>query len=208
MAWRLIVFAKAPLAGAAKTRLIPRLGAVGAARLARRMLIERLHEARAAGLFEIELCVSPGPEVPIWRELDLPSVTHWSDQGDGDLGERMARAAARALRGAEGVLLVGGDCPALDAARLLEAGEALSRSDAVLIPALDGGYVLMGLRRFDASLFSGLPWGGDQVCALTEARLAALGWHVILQQALPDIDRPEDLALLPDGYAEFKVGAK
>lgn len=206
MRCRVIVFAKAPQAGSAKTRLIPRLGPVGAARLARRLLVERVLTVRAAASLELELCVSPGPEAPIWGELGLPPVERWSDQGQGDLGERMARAAARGLRETESVLLVGSDCPALDTPRLLQAAEALATRDAVLVPALDGGYVLLGLRRFDSSLFSGLPWGGDAVCALTLARLAALAWKVAVQDALPDIDRPEDLATLPDGFAEFREG--
>lgn len=205
---RIIVFAKAPLAGFAKTRLGGVLGEAGAARLALRLLEDRLRDARLAGVGKVELCATPGPAESIWRDFDLPPVDLQSDQGEGDLGQRMARAAERALAQGDAVLLVGSDCPALDAGKLGEAARALEARDAVLVPALDGGYVLLGLRRFDASLFIDLPWGSETVGAMTLQRLAALGWRVQLFAALPDIDRPEDLAFLPESYAEFRMPSR
>ncbi len=205
MACRIIVFAKAPVAGLAKTRLRGVLGEAGAARLALRLLEDRLREARLAAVGKVELCATPGPAQETWRDFDLPPADLQSDQGGGDLGQRMARAAARGLAEGDAVLLVGSDCPALDARKLGEAAHGLETHDAVLVPALDGGYVLLGLRRFDASLFTDLPWGGETIGALTLERLVALRWRVQVFAALPDIDRPEDLAHLPESYAEFRM---
>ncbi len=193
---RIIVFAKAPQPGRAKTRLIPALGAEGAANLARAMLLATVAEAQAAGVGPVELCVDPEPTHPAWPELQLPALIEWSAQGDGDLGARMARAARRGLQQGLPVLLIGTDCPDLDAERLRQSVAALERADAVLVPTFDGGYALLGLRRFDASLFEDIPWSTASVADLTRARLDALGWRVELGPMLHDIDTPEDLALV------------
>ncbi|MEO7105314.1 MAG: DUF2064 domain-containing protein, partial [Rhodoferax sp.] len=92
---RLVIFAKAPVAGAVKTRLIPALGAQGAAALAQRMLLHTLQQALASGAGPVELCMSPAPDAPAWTGIDLPEGIERSDQGEGDLGERMARAVHR-----------------------------------------------------------------------------------------------------------------
>jgi uncharacterized protein len=181
---RILVFAKAPVAGRVKTRLIPALGADGAAALARDMLERTLSEALASGL-EVELVGDPDPAG--WYRG--PPV-RLSAQGPGDLGARLARAAARTR---PPMLLIGTDCPELDRARLAAAAAALARVPAVLIPALDGGYVLLGLARSHPSLFEGIAWGGPEVAAATLARLRALGWPVEVGAPLRDIDSPADL---------------
>ncbi|MDD2875278.1 MAG: glycosyltransferase, partial [Azoarcus sp.] len=86
---RIIIFAKAPVAGYAKTRLIPALGAEGASRLARRMLAHTVGNALRANLGPVELCAAPSTVDPAWRELALPPELQWSEQGEGDLGARM-----------------------------------------------------------------------------------------------------------------------
>jgi hypothetical protein len=113
-------------------------------------------------------------------------------QGD-DLGERMARALSRAMP----AIVMGSDCPSLTPADLREAAAALDWGvDAVLGPARDGGYVLLGLRRIDASLFEGITWGTDTVLQETRSRLRSLGWRWHELPTRFDIDRPEDLRLL------------
>lgn len=196
---RVVIFAKAPEPGRAKTRLIPALGADGAARLARRMLETTVAEALAAAVGPVELCVSPAPDADAWRSVvpALPQSLLWSAQGDGDLGDRMARAARRVGEAGERVLLIGTDCPDLDRHRLRWATEALERADAVLFPTLDGGYALLGLKRFAASLFTGIAWSTDSVAAATCKRISALGWTVESGEKLQDIDTPSDLAALP-----------
>jgi rSAM/selenodomain-associated transferase 1 len=186
---RIVIFAKAPVAGAAKTRLIPVLGADGAARLAAGMLKDTVAAAVGAGLGEPELCVTPGPDSAEWAPF-LPTGFRVTDQGSGDLGERLARAAARVLAAGEGLLLIGTDCPGLDAGRLRQAAERLQTHDAVLYPAHDGGYVLLGLTRFDPSLFSEMAWSTSQVATATMARIHALGWSLHVGDTLRDIDEP------------------
>ncbi len=197
---RIIIFAKAPLPGLAKTRLIPALGAEGAARLARHMLLSTLERSLAAELGPVELCMSPGPTDLAWQNIPLPSGLVCSDQKGGNLGERMARAAESGLAQNTRVLLIGTDCPALTPARLRFAAAQLNDHDSVIFPALDGGYVLLGLTRFSPRLFADIPWSTEQVAALTLSRIAELGWSLHLAESLPDIDEPGDLHQLPDHW--------
>ena len=191
-ATRIVIFAKAPVAGSVKTRLIPLLGEVGAARLAQRMLADTVAHAFAAGLGTPELCATPHPSDPSWAG-HLPSGVLLSDQGPGDLGERLAAAARRVIDGGERVLLIGTDCPELDSPRLVEAAAHLESHDAVIYPAKDGGYVLLGLVRFHESLFTEIAWSTDAVAATTIARIRALGWSLFVGDTLRDIDEPADL---------------
>lgn len=196
---RIVVFAKAPQPGRVKTRLIPALGADGAAALAARMLAHTLAVAAEAASGEVELCASPAPDDPAWQGVAVPAALRWSAQGEGDLGARMAGAARRVLGGGGRVLLIGTDCPALNADGLRAAAQALDAADAVIIPSIDGGYVLLGLRRFDPTLFADIAWSTSGVAAETLARLRALGWTHRVLPALHDIDLPEDLVHLPAG---------
>ncbi len=172
---RIVIFAKAPAAGLAKTRLIPALGAQGAARLAAALLSHAVEQALVSGVGPVELCVTPAPHDPLWSGLAPQATLNWSAQGDGDLGARMARAAQRALSAGEPVLLMGTDCPELTAGRIREAAASLIAADATLVPAFDGGYVLLGLNRFDASLFAGIAWSTATVAQVTRARVEQLG---------------------------------
>lgn len=196
---RIIVFAKAPAPGRVKTRLIPALGEAGAARLARRMLDHTLEQALSADIGPVELCASPAMTAPDWADYAPHAGVAASDQGDGDLGARLARAARRALQNGEWVLLIGTDCPSLSAQRLRGAAAALGDHEAALHPALDGGYPLLGLRAFHPSLFTHIPWSTPMVADLTLARMAALGWRVWVGESLADIDKPSDLVHL-SGY--------
>ncbi len=197
---RIVIFAKAPVPWFAKTRLIPVLGAQGAADLARRMLDHTVAQALAAEVGPVELCVTPSPMESAWRTLAIPTSVTWSDQGDGDLGERMARAARRVIGANESVLLIGTDCPALDAALLRRAAAFLQRVDATLTPTADGGYVLLGLNRFHASLFEAIAWSSDSVAAETRLRVARLGWTIQDNPTVHDIDEPDDLRWLPRNW--------
>ena len=194
---RIVIFAKAPVAGLAKTRLIPALGAQGAARLAAALLEHAVAQALASGVGPVELCVTPAPADPLWSGLALQATLTWSDQGDGDLGERMARAAQRVLGAGEPVLLMGTDCPDLTAGRIREAAASLIAADAALVPAFDGGYVLLGLNHFDASLFAGIAWSTATVAQETRRRVEQLGWSLQNLPTLHDIDEPADLRWLP-----------
>jgi len=199
---RIVIFAKAPQLGFAKTRLAPALGAQGAADLARRLLMHALSVAQAAKVGPVELCVAPSAADPAWQTLAIADAVRWSDQGEGDLGERMARATQRVIDGGESVLLIGTDCPELTAAHLQQAARALQRTDAALFPTADGGYVLLGLNRFHPSLFAGIAWSTDAVAFETLCRLGQLGWTVQSHPMLHDIDEPADLKWLPETWLE------
>lgn len=202
---RILVFAKAPQPGRVKTRLIPALGAEGATRLAARLLHHALEQARAAGVGPVELCMSPAPGSPEWASILLPPDITTSDQGEGDLGRRMARAVQRCIDGGEAALLMGTDCPGLDAERLRQAAARLQDHDAVLHPAEDGGYPLLGLNAFAPELFADMPWSTSAVARLTLERMAALGWRAWIGETLRDIDVPGDLAYLPKCLGQTAV---
>jgi rSAM/selenodomain-associated transferase 1 len=206
MSTALVIFAKAPVAGLAKTRLIPALGAQGAADVARRLLAHTLAQAAAAlgddpsnGITALELCVTPDEGHPMLVEAlnACAARVHLSPQGGGDLGERMHRTTTRALRTHERVLLIGTDAPALDAKHLRQAAHSLQTHDAVFVPATDGGYALVGLRRPAPELFADMPWSTPQVMALTRerARAAGLSWQELAP--VSDVDEPDDLVHLP-----------
>ncbi len=197
---RIIIFAKAPQPGFAKTRLIPALGATGAAELARQMLFNTLREALAAEIGTVELCVTPGINQAAWHGIYLPAGIEISDQGAGDLGARMARAAEGALLNAESVLLIGTDCVEMSGDLLREAAQALQEHDAVIHCTADGGYAMLGFKRFEPSLFCDMPWSTDAVANITIARIGQLGWSVHVGQVLHDVDEPQDLKYLPDQW--------
>jgi uncharacterized protein len=199
---RLVIFAKAPQTGLAKTRLIPALGAEGAAALARRMLDHTIEQALAACAGPVELCMSPAPGDPAWQDIHLPDAVARSAQGEGDLGQRMARAVQRVTtEQRQAVLLMGADCPGLAAAHLREAAAQLAQHDAVLVPVADGGYVLIGLKAPCPELFTQMPWSTPAVAAETLRRMAALGLRAWQGPQLHDIDEAADLAHLPAGFA-------
>lgn len=192
---RILVFAKAPLIGRVKTRLISAVGAMRAMRLYRLMLASVLQRLADARIAPIEIHAAPDARHPWLRRLAGRVGASLAPQVEGDLGRRMAWAARHAHRDADMVLLIGADgvwlCPQ-------ELSSAFSRlqagATAILGPADDGGYVLLGLRRgFDARVFQGLPWGGPRVAAITRARLrlAGVAWGELSSR--PDLDTPRDL---------------
>lgn len=187
------VFARAPRAGAAKTRLIPALGAAGAARLQRRLTLRTLATALGAGLGPVTLWVAPDDRHRFFRSLRRRGLPLRCQSG-ADLGARMA-AAFTAEQGP--VLLIGTDCPALAPEDLRACADALrSGNDAVFLPAEDGGYVLVGLRRPQPRLFEQVDWSTDQVMAQTRERLRETGLSWSEPRTLWDVDRPEDLQRL------------
>ena len=182
-----LVFARAPLPGRAKTRLVPALGAWGAARLQARLTARTL---QVAGAFPVQLHGTS--RHGYFRSLRVPFL---AQRGD-DLGARMHHAVVRALRRHRAAIVVGTDCPVLGARDLKRAAALLRGHDAVLAPAEDGGYALIGLRKPCAALFSGIPWGTEKVYEETVKKLndAGLRWKAL--RTVWDLDRPEDLERL------------
>jgi uncharacterized protein len=194
---RIIIFAKAPQAGLAKTRLIPALGAAGAAQLARRMLAETLATALAAKAGVVELCLSPAPDAAVWQGFNWPAEVQLSAQGEGDLGHRLARASSRSLALGGPVILIGTDCPQLTVELLRAAAAQLLSHDSVLYPTYDGGYALFGLQHDNPRVFADIHWSTASVAASTRERLAELGWRVAEGACLHDVDTADDLQWLP-----------
>jgi len=192
----LVVFAKAPVPGRVKTRLAATIGAAAAVAVYRELAATTLAHAvaaRNAGVVAaIELWCDPGPDHDGLRALAARAGATLHRQPGGDLGARMAGAIADALRRHPAVLLVGTDCPLLDVAYLARAAELLAGHDAVLGPAEDGGYVLVGATR--PLGFAGVRWSSPHALADTEARFADAGLSWRTAATLWDVDTPSDLA--------------
>lgn len=197
---RLIIFAKAPQAGLAKTRLIPALGAAGAAQLARRMLAETLATALAANVGVVELCLTPAPTDAAWQGFNWPTEVQLSAQGEGDLGQRLARATRRSLALGCPLMLIGTDCPELTVELLRAAAAQLLSHDSVLHPTYDGGYALLGVQHDNPRVFADIHWSTASVAASTRERIAELGWSLAEGARLHDVDTPDDLQWLPPGW--------
>lgn len=201
------ILAKAPIPGFAKTRLIPLLGGHVAAALQEWLLKRIVATARAAALGPVTLWCAPDCTHPAFLACREAGGETGSETGletgqvrlrrqpDGDLGARMQAAAADAGP----TLILGTDCPQMTVADLRAAAAALGQgNDAVLVPADDGGYLLLGIREFRADLFEGIDWSTPAVLAQTRRRLSAAGWRWHELSAQWDIDRPEDVARLVD----------
>ena len=199
---QLLIFTRYPEPGITKTRLIPVLGAEGAAAVQRQMTehllsnINRLVRTRPLAV-EIRFAGGDARLMRNWLGTDFL----YTAQGDGGLDQRMTIALTTAFdAGANAAVLIGTDIPGITAEIIGRAFDALRRNDAVFGPASDGGYYLVGLRkgahkRALPTLFAGLPWGTSRVLALSLERAAELVLSVALLDALDDVDRPEDLAV-------------
>jgi uncharacterized protein len=194
----LIIFARYPAAGKAKTRLIPALGPEGAAALYRQMAEHTLKQARLLQArlpsvsVEIQFAGGSAAQIRDWLGDDL----QYQPQSEGDLGDRMAQACQSAFAaGARAAIVIGTDCPDLDADLLEKAFRELQHHDLVLGPASDGGYYLIGLRRSLPELFQGIAWSTATVLQRTVELGNRLGLSIGLLPTLSDVDYPADLAI-------------
>ena len=193
---RLILFTRHPKPGRVKTRLIPALGAEDAAALQRRLLLRTFRAALAA-------CSATGAELEVrFDGGDAKAFQNWlgsgflcRPQGDGDLGQRMARAFADSFtEGLQGTIIIGSDCPLLTSEKLTAAFERLALANVVFGQAYDGGYYLIGLTKMIPELFENIPWGTDRVLAESRRVLATKPLRPAILEPLRDLDVPEDLA--------------
>ncbi len=190
-----LVFTRAPVPGQVKTRLIPVIGAERAAGLHRAMLWRAVSTAVEAGVGPVELWCTPTTDHPCLRKIQREFHLDLVVQRGADLGVRMHRALAARCADGIGAVLIGSDCPFLESADLKRAARGLRQgADAVIGPAEDGGYYLIGVRRSDSNVFSGIEWGSGRVLEATRARFRALGWQWRELAARRDVDRPGDLA--------------
>ncbi len=199
---RVCLFAKAPVRGQVKTRMQSLLSVDECLALHRDLLrtcCENLARLPASVIVELH-ATGEHPEISaLGRCFDFVV----KQQRGRNLGARMSHAVRQALQEAQAVVLVGADCPMVDAVVLDEMREHLQTKDAVLVPATDGGYVALGLRQHSPRLFCDIPWGSESVAEITCERLESLGWAYSILAEQPDFDRPEDLALLSGGLGSW-----
>jgi hypothetical protein len=194
----LIIFTRYPEPGKTKTRLIPVLGAEGAANLQRQMTEHTLFQVRQLQRicpvsYEVRFTGGNLELIQDWLGCELS----YQSQGEGDLGKRMERSLLCAFEsGVEQAIIIGTDCPGVNAAILASAFNKLQQCDLVLGPAIDGGYYLIGLQRTISELFTNIDWGTNRVFQQTVDIANKLNLSVIDLPALADVDRPEDLEIL------------
>ena len=194
---KLIIFTRYPEAGKAKTRLIPALGAEGAATLQRQMTeyvigISREAINQVSGTISIEVHFAGGNQQLMAKWLGNDII--YRLQSEGDIGLRMSFAFQTAFNQQNNrIVIIGSDCPQLNSQLIIQAFDALSQNDLVLGPATDGGYYLIGLRRFIPELFTGISWSTSEVLQQTIDIAKNLNLAVDYLETLSDVDRPEDL---------------
>jgi uncharacterized protein len=194
------ILAKAPVAGLVKTRLIPALGAEGAAQLQGRLIVRAAETACAAGTGPVTLWAAPDPGHPLFGELAARLPIELARQPDGDLGERML-AAVTAQSGP--TLIIGSDCPVLTPDHLRAAAEILRGGwGCVMVPAQDGGYVVIGMRRAAPGVFRSMTWSVPTVLKETRRRLARAAISTQELAPLWDVDNPADVERLRDAGLE------
>ena len=194
------VFARAPVAGECKTRLIPALGAEGAAELHRNLVLRTLQMAgqwrTSTAEASVELWCAPDRYHPFFGECAGNFDLTLRDQPRGDLGARMWLAMLEAVRGGGLPVLIGTDCPWLAPLDVSGLHRALDDHDCAFVPALDGGYVAVGLARAVPELFAGVKWGSGRVMAQTRERARRFGASLVEIGCLPDVDLRQDLERL------------
>ena len=189
----LIIFTRYPEIGQTKTRLIPILGAEGAAHLQQQLTEQTVTLGRSLLAQKIALRVYfAGGNMALMQKWLGQKLAYFPQSG-ADLGQRMEQAFAESFaQGAQQVVLIGTDCPLLTEALIHQAFWQLTQREIVLGPAEDGGYYLIGLSRFLPALFQGIDWGSDRVLAQTQAIIQHHHYTVDYLPPLFDLDRPSD----------------
>jgi len=197
------ILAKAPIPGYANTRLIPAIGAHAAAALQERLTDRAVATALAAKVGPVTVWCTPDATHSTFVRLAIRERITLRVQPQGDLGARMLAATAA---GNGPVLVIGTDCPALTELHLRGAASALREgNDIIIIPAEDGGYVLIGTRTAQPTLFSGIAWGTKSVLAETRARIVERLLVLTERPPLWDVDTEDDLARLERELPELKL---
>lgn len=202
----ILVFVRAPQPGRVKTRLATAVGDGAALRIYTRLAEHTLAEVRALAAEDVAIRVhyapsDTGDDVRAW----LGAGPLYLPQADGDLGVRMKDAFARAFAdGAERVVIVGSDLPEVSASLLRRAFELLDAHPAVIGPARDGGYYLLGLRGMIEGIFDGMGWSTPQVLRATLERFSAAGVEPVALEEMEDVDTVDDL---PPGWLDHAAMA-
>lgn len=205
----MLVFAKAPIAGHAKTRLIPALGPEGAARLQAALTRRSLRTAcaafpSAASPGAVSLCCTPNACDPWFQGLAAEFPIALRDQSGANLGARMDDALTKALEEYKRAILIGTDCPVLTPDMLRAVDTTLEEgAEAAIVPAEDGGYVLVALKRPFPALFADIEWGTEQVLSATLRRIGSDGRPARIMEPIWDIDDPCDLERLKQQHPDI-----
>jgi rSAM/selenodomain-associated transferase 1 len=189
----ILVFAKAPVAGQVKTRLVPYVTAGQATSLYEELTRDRLRMCTTADLCDVQLWCSPDTGHPFFSDCRQRYGVQLHAQTGNDLGERMSAAMQTMLGRYNKVIIIGTDAPALDINTIDAVVKQLGHSDIVLVPAEDGGYVLLAASRHQQGLLVDVPWGTKSVLASTVRNIERLGLSYSLLGECWDVDRPEDL---------------
>lgn len=201
----IIIFAREPVSGHVKTRLIPALGKEGATKLYKRLLDFTIKNVISSDLSMVNLCITPDSSKTYFHQMDYAASFELSVQTGNDLGIRMYNALAQALNNYSKAILIGTDCPFLTSDDLQQAINALNSKDMVFSPAADGGYVLVGAKKVSPEVFEYIDWGTDKVMAQTRKSLLKhnVSWHELSEQC--DIDVKSDLKklLLHNEFKDF-----
>ena len=207
------LYAKEPVLGRVKTRMQAVLGQEGALSLHKALIRYVFRNMQESRLCPVQLWVAQSQESSDSNKshdeyfLSLCNKRDIFNQSGADLGAKMAFTARQALQSSDYVVLVGSDCASVDAAYLEQALRALESGEQIVLgPAEDGGYVLLGLRVVPDCLFAAVPWGEEQVMAITRQNLAAAGLTWLELEPRWDVDRPQDLprlASLVPPFPEF-----
>lgn len=195
---KLLIFTKSPVLGEVKTRLQPTYSTEQSLKIHKLLVKKVLELTKTLVGVDIELCCTPDRTTKYFLECENNYPIQLSNQYGADLGERMALSLSVALQTYDKVVIIGTDCPELDEKYITNAFSELSDFDAVIGPAVDGGYVLLGLRKFSLDIFTGIKWGGDTVLIQTENAFDELSWTYKELGIMHDIDLPEDLQRHPD----------
>lgn len=189
----LLLFAKAPIPGEVNTRLIPDVGVEVATRLQAELIQSRLKSFSRSKLCDMQLWCSPDTNHALFKDCNEKFNISLNVQKGNDLGARMSDAINTTLKKYKHVVLIGTDAPALEVLQIEAAIKSLHCDNKiVLVPAEDGGYVLIGMSCHYHEVFLSVPWGTDRVLRKTRANVVALGLQLHELDTCWDIDRIED----------------
>jgi len=189
----LVIFAKSPLPGKVKTRLIPVLGKEGACQLYKSMAQKIITNLSSANVCHVHLYIHPVINHGFFKDLQKANELTMFQQEGKDLGDRMSHAIDVSLKDHAKVIIIGTDCPEYSADYIEQAIYGLDDKDVVIGPAKDGGYVLIGMKQPHSHLFTQIDWGKSTVLDKTLKKIDEISLHYQLLQALHDIDVPADL---------------
>ena len=195
---KLLIFTKSPVLGEVKTRLQPDYSTEQSLIIHKRLTLNTLELSKDLIELDIELCCTPDRNTLFFLDCENNFPITLNNQQGADLGERMAYSFSVALQTNDKVIVIGTDCPDIDKGYITQAFDALNENDAVIGPAADGGYVLLGLRKFSLDLFTDISWGSDKVFSQTQKVLNNLSWSYKELDIMYDLDRPEDLLRYKD----------